>query len=69
MDDNLLTTQAGTKAQRHRGTKAQRHKGAKGQRGKGTKKEEQIGKKALCIFLGAAAAFAPMNLSIYDNSN
>jgi len=41
--------------------------GAEEQRGKGTKKEikQQIGKTTLCIFLGAAAAFAPMNLSSY----
>ena len=40
--------------QRGIGTKGHRHKEAK------AKKEEQIGKTILCIFLGAAAAFAPM---------
>ena len=53
------------------------YSGTEAQRGKGTKKQsnsfmplslcsevkQQIGKTTLCIFLGAAAAFAPLCLS------
>jgi hypothetical protein len=39
--------------------------GIEGQSGKSTKKEvkQRIGKTTLCLFLDAAAAFAPLNLS------